>query len=114
MKYALGEEQSTLRTSPLLSCSVQHLKSDEALDEELEEVDLELGLELEVELPLEKIDDTRRKDAPIKRISGAGWRNGFLPGNKGISKGTATRISLNDGDFILSTTISFIKSETTK
>jgi hypothetical protein len=70
MKYALGEEQSTPRTRPLLSCSVQHLKSGVALDEELE--GLELELVLEVELPLEKIDETRRSDAPIRKTNGAG------------------------------------------
>jgi hypothetical protein len=70
MKYAPGEEQSTPRTRPLLSCSVQHLKSDEVPDEELDE--LELVLELEGELALEKIDETRRRDAPIRKNSGVG------------------------------------------
>jgi len=70
MKYALGEEQSTPRTRPLLSCSVQHLKTGDTLDEELEELELELVLE--VVLPFEKIDETRRRDAPIRKTSGTG------------------------------------------
>jgi len=70
MKYALVEEQSTPRTSPLDSCSVQHLNSDVSLVEALEEFEFEL--ELVGVLLLEKIDETRSSEAPMRKTSGAG------------------------------------------
>ena len=112
MKYALVEEQSTLRTRPLDSCSVQHLKSGEMFVDVLEA--FVLVLEFVAVPPFEKIDETSKSEAPIRKTRGAGCRKGFFPGNRGMSKGAATRISLNEGAFIRLTSESLIKRLITK